>query len=417
MSVATLQRRAEPVLAAFAAGLASVLFLFSWALLHRGFYERDQVLDTPVYERYGGAMDDGEVPYRDFGLEYPPGALPVFALPALGDVDFDTFTSRFEGLMAACGLAMVAFVAAALAALGASTRRLGAALAFVALAPLALGSVVLSRFDLWPAALTAAAVAAFVSGRDRLGHGVLGAAVAVKLYPLVLLPVALASVWKREGRREAARCAAIFSAVVAVIVVPFLVLSPGGLWDALSRQASRPLQIESLGSAVLLAAHHALGLDITMTSGSGSQNLAGTLPDVLAVMHSLVQAAVIVAVWVLFARGPAGPERFVLACAAALTAFVALGKVLSPQFLIWLVPLVPMVAGRRGLLASGLLAVAIVLTQLWFPFRYWDLALEFDQPASWLVLARDVVLVGLVAVLALGLRERNADELAAHRAA
>jgi uncharacterized membrane protein len=417
MSVVTLQRPADPVLAAFAAGLASVLFLFSWALLHRGFYERDQVRDTPVYERYGRAMDDGEVPYRDFGLEYPPGALPVFAVPALGDADFDTFTSRFEGLMAACGLAMVAFVAAALAALGASTRRLGAALAFVGLAPLALGSVVLSRFDLWPAALTAAAVAAFVSGRDRLGHGVLGAAVAVKLYPLVLLPVALASVWKREGRDEAARCAAIFSAVVAVIVVPFLVLSPGGLWDAVSRQASRPLQIESLGSAVLLAAHHALGLDITMKSGSGSQNLAGTLPDVLAVAHSLVQAALLVAIWVLFARGPVGPERFVLACAAALTAFVALGKVLSPQFLIWLVPLVPLVAGRRGLLATGLLAVAIVLTQLWFPFRYWDLALEFDQPSSWLVLVRDLVLVGLVVVLGLGLRERNANELAAHRAA
>jgi hypothetical protein len=89
----------------------------------------------------------------------------------------------------------------------------------------------------------------------------------------------------------------------------------------------------------------------------------------------------------------------VLACAAALTAFVVLGKVLSPQFLIWLVPLVPLVAGRRGLLASALLATAIVLTQLWFPFRYWDLALEFDVAASWLVLVRDLVLLGLLATL------------------
>jgi hypothetical protein len=417
MSVLTLSRPVDPLLAAFAAGLASVLFLFSWALLHRGFYEREQVVDTPVYERYGRAMDDGRVPYRDFGLEYPPGALPVFALPALGDVDFETFTSRFEGLMAALGLVMVAFVAAALAGLGASARRLAAALTFVGLAPLALGSVVLSRFDLWPAALTAAALAAFVSGRDRLGHGVLGAAVAVKLYPAVLLPIALASVWKREGRREAGRCAAIFGAVVAAIVVPFFVLSPGGVWDAVSRQASRPLQIESLGSSFLLAAHHAFGLDITMKSGRGSQNLAGSLPDALAIAHTVVQAAVLVAIWVVFARGPVGRERFVLACATALTAFVALGKVLSPQFLIWLVPLVPLVAGRRGLVASALLAAAIVLTQLWFPFRYWDLALEFDEPASWLVLVRDLVLVAVLVVLALGLRERDADELAAGRAA
>jgi hypothetical protein len=417
MSVATLSRPVDPLLAAFAAGLAAGLFLFSWALLHRGFYEREQVIDTRVYERYGSAMDDGQVPYRDFGVEYPPGALPAFALPALGDVDFDAFTRRFEGLMAACGLALVAFVAAALAGLGAGTRRLLAALAFVALAPLAIGSVILSRFDLWPAALTAAAVAAFVSGRDRLGHGVLGAAAAVKLYPGVLFPLMLVSVWKREGRSEALRCGGIFAGVFALVVAPFFVLSPGGVWDGLTRQASRPLQIESLGSAFLLAAHHVFGLDIAMKSGSGSQNLDGTLPEVLAVVHAVVQLALLVAVWALFARGPASRERFVLAAAAALTAFIALGKVLSPQFLIWLVPLVPLVAGRRGLFASALLATAIVLTQLWFPFRYWDLALEFDEPASWLVLVRDLVLVGLLAVLALGLRERDPDQLAARRAA
>jgi hypothetical protein len=35
----------------------------------------------------------------------------------------------------------------------------------------------------------------------------------------------------------------------------------------------------------------------------------------------------------------------------------------------------------------------MVLTQLWFPTRYWELALEFDALPSWLVLARDLVLV------------------------
>ena len=361
-------------------------------------------------------MDDGRVPYRDFGLEYPPGALPVFVIPALGDADFQTFTRRFEGFMAVCGLALVAFVAAALVALGAGARRLAAALGFVALAPLAAGSVVLSRFDLWPAALTAAALAALLSGRERLGHGALGLAIAAKLYPAVLAPLAVAYVWKREGRREAMRCGAIMAGATAIVVLPFLVLSPGGVWDSLTRQASRPLQIESLGSAFLLAAHQAFGLDITMDSSHGSQNLAGTLPDALAIVQALVQVAVLVAIWVAFARGPADKERFVLACAAVLTAFIALGKVLSPQFLIWLIPVVPLVRGRRGVAASALLAAALVLTQLWFPFRYWELALEFDTAASWLVLVRDLVLLALLAVLALGLRERHANGLAGGRA-
>ena len=89
------------------------------------------------------------------------------------------------------------------------------------------------------------------------------------------------------------------------------------------------------------------------------------------------------------------------ASAAAVCAFVAFGKVLSPQFLIWLIPLVPLVRGRRGVAASALLAVALVLTQLWFPFRYWELVLHFGTLESWLVLVRDLVLVALFATLLL----------------
>jgi len=44
-------------------------------------------------------------------------------------------------------------------------------------------------------------------------------------------------------------------------------------------------------------------------------------------------------------------------------------------------------------------AVALVLTQVWFPYRYWDLALHFSAFPSWVVLARDLVLVALYAVL------------------
>ena len=50
------------------------------------------------------------------------------------------------------------------------------------------------------------------------------------------------------------------------------------------------------------------------------------------------------------------PERLIRYSAAAVVAFVAFDKVLSPQFIIWLIPLVPLVGGRRGLVASALLA-------------------------------------------------------------
>jgi hypothetical protein len=71
--------------------------------------------------------------------------------------------------------------------------------------------------------------------------------------------------------------------------------------------------------------------------------------------------------------------------------------VLSPQFLIWLVPLVPLAAGGTGVAASAVLAGALVVTQLWFPYRYWDVVALTG--AGWLVLVRDLVLVVLVGVL------------------
>ena len=54
---------------------------------------------------------------------------------------------------------------------------------------------------------------------------------------------------------------------------------------------------------------------------------------------------------------------------------------------------------RRGLSAGGLFALALVLTQLWFPDRYWNLVYGFGGYESTLVLARDLVLLVLVAVL------------------
>jgi hypothetical protein len=375
--------------------VAFAVFLVAWALLHFGFYARDQIIDTPIYERYGEAVTQGQVPYRDFAVEYPPAALPVFVLPALGDGGSETYERRFDGLMATLGVACVLLAAA--------TSSLWAPL-FVATAPLLLGSVMLSRFDLWPAALTAAALALLVAGRFRLGAGTLGLATAAKLYPAVIVPIALAHIWRSRGRREALLCTGAVLAVVAAIVLPFAVIAPGGVWDAFWRQAGRPLQIESFGAGLLLAAHHLFGLELTMESSHGSQNLAGGAAAVLAVVSTVLQLGALAAIWIWHARGPATRDRLLAASAAAVCAFVAFGKVLSPQFLIWLIPLVPLVRGRRGLAASALLAAALVLTQLWFPFRYWELALEFDTAASWLVLARALVLVGLTLLLAARVR-------------
>ena len=379
-----------------AAAAAAALFLLSWAVVHTGWYDDGEIVDIPVYASYGNAIEDGAVPYRDIRPEYPPGALPAFVVPALLSDDGEGFRDVFEWLMAAFGVAAVLLAAVTLRALGASRERTVAVLTLVAAFPLLLGSVVLTRFDLYPAALVVAALAALVHERDRLGFGLLGAATAVKLFPAVLAPVALGYVWRRHGRREALVCLAICAGVVALVFLPFLLVAPDGVAHSIGRQLSRPLQIESLGSALYLAAHHLVGLDVEMRSGHGSQNLHATGTAVAAVLLSLVQIGVLGWIWL---RRPGTRQELVRWSAASLVAFVALGKVLSPQFLIWLAPVVPLVGGLRGLRASALLAGGLLLTQLWFPSRYWDLARELDPLPSTLVLLRDLVLVAVLLVL------------------
>jgi Glycosyltransferase family 87 len=388
---------------ALATFTAVAVFVGTWTALHHGFYTHKQIIDTPVYQRYGNEIAHGHVPYRDFRLEYPPGALPMFALPGLvshGGRDQDVkpgFRRTFETLMWMCG-------ALALIAMALTLRVIGGALwtplLFAALAPLALGTVILSRFDLWPAALAAAGIAALVYARFRLGHVLLGLGAAAKFYPAVLLPLAVAYTWKARGRREALICLAFAVGVFALVFLPFVVLAPGGVWHSVSVQLGRPLQVESLGAALLLVGHHVFGFGLAGETSHGSQNVAGDTARVFGILSTLLQAGVLVWIWSSFARRPTTAGSLVRASAAAVCAFVAFGKVLSPQFLIWLIPVVPLVRGRRGLWASALLLAALVLTQIWFPFHYFRLALDFETGLSWVLLARDLVLVALALLLA-----------------
>jgi L-cystine uptake protein TcyP (sodium:dicarboxylate symporter family) len=169
------------------------------------------------------------------------------------------------------------------------------------------------------------------------------------------------------------------------------------VWASIERQTSRPLQIESLGAALLLAGKQ-LGLyEPTAVSTFGSQNVVGSLPDRLASLQTLLQIVAVVAVWVAVTRARDPIAGLLGGSAAVVVAFVAFGKVLSPQFLIWLVPLVPLAAAVSGLGIPVLFVAALVLTQLWFPTRYWDVV---DLGAvGWLVLVRDVVLVALLVAL------------------
>jgi uncharacterized membrane protein len=375
----------------FATGLAlCALVAGVWGLLHTAWYPHRQIVDYGVYQTYGDDIVHGHhVPYRDFRLEYPPAALPVFALPSVFE-GYD-YRSVFQFLMLLCDMGLVVGVAAIAGFWPAVAA---------ALAPLALGSVVISRFDFWPAALAVLAVAFLLRRRPYLSAAFLGTAFAAKLWPAALAPLILVWLARTADLRAAARWLSLAAATAGAWFLPFVVLSPGGVGHSFHAQLSRPLQIESLGGAILIAVHHATGSSLRVVNSFGSQNLTGAGVHTTELATTIVGLAALVAVWLLFIAGAPTRHRLLASCAAAVAALVAFGKVFSPQFMIWLIPFVLVVRGLRGAIAGMLLYAALILTQTWFPAHYWNLALDFAPTQSWEVLARDLCVVVLFVVLA-----------------
>jgi uncharacterized membrane protein len=313
-----------------------------------------------VYSTYAHAMTHGKVPYRDFSDEYPPLAQPVL-LAAVN-------VTAFKLLLTACGLGIVALLALVF--------RSRWAVGVFAVSPLLVGSIYLNAYDLWPALLLTASLALFVRHKPIWAFALLGAATAAKIYPAAVLPIALLYV----PRTCRLRGLGWFAGVFVLAHLPFLVLGPGGLRFSYETQAKRGLELNSLGSSLLLlTGHRSLA-----NEPPGSLNVTGGTARLVAALSTVLVLAAIALVTYRYARGRLG---FLTACAAAVAGFVAFDKVFSAQYVEWLAPLAPLAGAVAGVLTIAVLASTHVV----FSHRS-DLAQQHDVA---LLVARNLAVVVL----------------------
>jgi len=369
-------------------------FAIGWCVL-MSIHLATNATDVPRYQLYGTEMRHGLVPYRDFAVEYPPAALVPFELPALVSTGTRGYRIAFEVLMGLCGAGALACSAVILRHLGGSVLP---GLAFVAAATLALGPLALGHFDLWPALLVSASLAALAHDRRVVSGALVGVAAAAKVYPAVLVPIAVAWLWRTHGSRDAARYLAAAVAAALACFVPFFVLAPHGVVSSLTSQADRPLQLESSAAAALLATHQLLGRPLAVSFSHASVNLGGKPAAAGGAGTTVLEIVALLAIWIAFARRRRDARGLAIAATAAVLAFVSLGKVFSPQFLIWLIPLAPLLGGVLGLSACTAVAAAVVLTRAYFPGR-WSALIRFEALPTWLLVARDGVLLALLGTL------------------
>ena len=99
--------------------------------------------DVGHYEGFGRRILDGDVPYGDFSVEYPPFALPAFVAPALVTSTAPDYLFVFKLMMTGLGVVVLLATGYSLGRLGAGRTATLTGLGTIALAPLLLGHVFL----------------------------------------------------------------------------------------------------------------------------------------------------------------------------------------------------------------------------------------------------------------------------------
>jgi hypothetical protein len=378
----------------------AVIFLGLMAILAHYFYPGTGSLENWIAQK----IFHGEIPYHDFISEYPPLALMGFLLPGL----FFHTTTAYSWAFAAELLMFDLLVLYLLADLAVFFKvSIKNTLAVYTLVILAIGPILVCRYDIMPAALTLLALWAFIKGKNKLAWGATALGFLAKLYPVIILPLFLLYQWKNRQYGRMFQGIAVFVIVVLIFCLPWLIIDAPGFTKSFTYHLDRPLHAESTyGSALMVG--QVFGMDkIPADLTYGSWNLLSSLADKLAKIAFYVTAFFSIIIYWLFVTRTRYDEvndsskplntssaSILAQCVILLTfVFLLLNKVFSAQYLAWLCPLLPLFFyGKRKYTVLSLFVIAAAVTQYVFPYNY----VSFEQVHAVPVLllaARNLMLI------------------------
>ncbi len=381
----------------------------------------------------------GHVPYVDphFFVEYPPLGTAFFVLPALlHPTSLRIYDWLFAAEVLAVDLATLPLIArlARLQRISAT----GAVTAYALLVPF-LGSLVSQRYDLVPATLTLGAILALLDRRSVVAWVLLLAATLMKLYPAALVPLFLLYDWRPwlaaarhhldwQDARRRSRGVAVYVIGLVGSTVAWYLLAPASLERFARWETRRGIEIESLFGSITELARLG-GLAVSRNVAYGSYDVASALTPALKLLSTALTLGLLAAVYLSYARrmpsppphadwafGSAEPRaqsawgggegimgdesdyRALVTHAVLAVLAVLLGsKLLSIQFLLWLLPLVAVQAYRPRRVAA--LAFVVVLLSQWVYPANWLPLWRFEVEPILVLALRNLLLVGLFALL------------------
>jgi hypothetical protein len=336
-----------------------------------------------IYQGWYGVLRSGTFPLEDVTWQYPPAAALAILSPGL--LPFLDYATAFFVLVCVTDLAVLALLAYAGRRPGRSPR---GAWVWVAGVPL-LGPTVYARYDVM---VTAVAVAALLAGvRHPRAMGALAAFGALlKVWPAMLLLAA---------RRRSAWVSAL---VTGVAVAGVSALAMPGAFAFLTFQRDRGTEVESLGALVFHVARH-FGWRGEVRLNYGSIEFLGPYVSEVSTGALFLTGAAFgwLVLWRLLARQF---EEHTLADAAfvAVLMFTITSRVISPQYMVWLVGLAAVCLcfpGSRMRVPVALVLVACFVTVLEFPL-YFASVVASDGLGLTLLFLRNGLLVAAALIAA-----------------
>ena len=333
------------------------------------------------------AIKDGDLPYRDQDIEYPPLSIPVLIAPIYLDDSTQGFVDGFMWEMLLFDLAILVLVALALPG---DTRRVLSAIGIYTVGVVILsgvvldpslidtGPLILTRFDLVPALFVLAAVLARDRARSATWSALLSVGAAIKAFPFFLYPALL------RGERNLRRVV-IAGAIPLALCVAAVVVTGDEFGSAIGYHTERALQVESLAASPFEIAHVLGGGTEVVVGHGGFEISAGGATAarwISVVVGAVAYLVLAVAGW----RSRA--SNLELAC-ALLAALVVFSPVLSPQFLLWILPISACAygLGRENLV----LLLAVLFTQI--ALQHYDGVESLDASFVWPLAARNAYLL------------------------
>ncbi|MFD7123830.1 MULTISPECIES: glycosyltransferase 87 family protein [Streptomyces] len=341
----------------------------------------DVTVDVSViYRSWYETLLTGTYPLDDVTWQYPPGAALAILSPAL--LPFLEYATAFFVLVLLCDALVLGLLLYAGRWPG---IRAAGAWVWIAGVPL-LGPTVYARYDLM---VTAVAVAALLAGvrRPRALGALAACGALLKGWPALLL------VGVRKGRptRAAWTSAALTGAGLAAA---FALWMPGA-FAFLAFQRDRGTEVESLGALVFHVARR-FGWEGRVELRYGSLEFLG--PYVGLVSTLALGLGVLALGWLLLWRLRARTFAAHTPAEAAFTAvllFTVTSRVISPQYVVWLVGLAAVCLVFRGAamtLPAVLVLVAAGVTLLEFPVGFGHVVAS-DAWGVTLLLVRNGLLV------------------------